>query len=418
MDILSGERLLEEESRKCFEYFRQEANTNKASPGYGLIRDRAPGNPRVCSVAAVGFGLAALAVGAERGWISAAEARERTLGTLHTLLYKAEQRNGFFFHFLDMNTAKRYWQSEVSVIDTAIALCGAITAAEYFRGEVAELAEKLYHRVNWEWYRDPAVNLFYMSYLPESDFSGHWDIYAEQLMMYFLGAASPTNPVNPDMFYSFSRCGGRYGRCPSMIPSFFGSLFTYQFSHAWFDLRGKRDRVGVDWWGNSIVATLANRQYCMDHAGKFKTFGPDSWGLTACDGPYGYSGGYGAPPGGMAGIHGGNDGTVAPCGAAGSIVFTPQESIAALEHYYCHFPDLWGRYGFRDAYNLDISPAWFAQDVIGIDKGISLLMIENYRTGFVWEVFMANEYAQKGMWEVGLTGMDTSDPEKKQSGAA
>jgi hypothetical protein len=395
--VLSDEELLELESRKCFEFFWNEATQDASSPGYGLIADRAPGAPGLSSIASVGFGLTAFVIAAERNWAAREEIYERVDGTLNTLLNHAEHVNGFFYHFLDMNTAKRADHCEVSVIDTAIAICGALTAGEYFGGEIRRKAQKLYERVQWSWYRNPETNLFYMGYSPERGFFGSWDGYAEQFMMYFLAAASPTYPVDPSMFYEFRRRVATYGEFPEFVYTWFGSLFTFQFSHAWFDLRNKVDRDGFDWWENSVIASKVNRQYCIDNATTFKTFGPDSWGLTACDGPFGYSGRYGCAPSGFNNDEHRPDGTIPPAGAAGSIVFTPQESIAALRNYYENYPKLWGKYGFVDAYNLDVSPAWYAEDVIGIDKGISLLMIENYRTGLVWKVFMKNQYVQQGL---------------------
>ncbi|MCL6442142.1 MAG: hypothetical protein K6T83_01540 [Alicyclobacillus sp.] len=393
--------LLELESKGCFDFFWQEANSDPTSPGYGLIRDRAPGLPNMASIASVGFGLTAIPIGVERGWVTREEAYQRTLGTLQTMLHRAEQRHGFWFHFLDMDTAKQYGGCEVSIIDTAIALCGVIFAGEYFGGEIQALAQQIYERVDWNWYRNPETNQFYMGYL--EDRGGHfgaWDHYAEQFMMYFLGAASPTHPIDPQMFYSFERFVGHYGEHGPIIHSTQGALFVYQYSHAWFDLRDKTDLLGVDWFENSVRASRANRQFCIDRSAEYKTFGPDSWGLTACDGPRGYSGAYGSPP---------NvskpdfvDSTIPPCGAAGSIVFTPEESVAALRNYYLNHPQLWGKYGFQDAYNLDVQPAWYASDVIGIDKGITLLMIENFRSGFVWDTFMRNEYVQLGMRRCGF----------------
>lgn len=398
---MNSEALLELESRRSFEFFWNEANANLESAGYGLIRDRAPGLPDMASIASVGYGLAGIAIGAERGWVTKEQAYERALGTMNTLFNHAEQRHGFFFHFLDMNTANQFGGCEVSVIDTAIAICGVLFAGEYFGGEVRAQAHKIYERVEWNWYRNPATNQFYMGYNDhEGRHFGTWDHYAEQFMMYFLGASSPTHATDPEMFYDFDRYVGHYGEFGPVIHSTQGALFVYQFSHAWFDLRNKVDRAGVDWFENSVQASKANRQFCIDRADTYKTFGPDSWGLTACDGPRGYSGGYGASP---------NvskpdfvDSTIPPCGAAGSIVFTPEESISTLQHFYNDFPSLWGRYGFQDAYNLDETPAWYASDVIGIDKGITLLMIENYRTGFVWQYFMQNPYVQKGMQLCGL----------------
>lgn len=401
------EKLLDLESKKSFEFFWNEANTKKGSAGYGLIRDRAPSAPSISSIASVGFGLTAYVIGVERNWITYDEAYERTLGTLETLLYSAEQEHGHFYHFLDMRTGGRAWESEVSIIDTAIAINGAIIAGEYFGGEIKDKSMELYERVDWEWYRDPEKNMFYMGYSPETGFSGNWDFYAEQLMLYFLGSASPTHPTNPEMFYDFQRRQSAYGGYPRFIHSWHGSIFTYQFSHAWFDLRKLQDKKGVDWYENSIIASLASRQYSIDESKNFDTLGPNSWGMTASDGPNGYNGHYGAVPNGYNNDAHYMDGTIPPAGAAGSIVFTPQESIAALNHYYKNYPKLWGKYGFMDAYNLDVNPDWYATDVIGINKGITLLMIENFRTGLIWDLFMKNEYVQSGMKKVGLTPLDT-----------
>ncbi len=403
---LTDEELLDAESKGCFRFFWNEANQDRNSPGYGLIADRAPGAPGVCSVASVGFGLTALAIAANRDWVDAKAAFERAEGTLQTLLQHAQQENGFFYHFLDMSTGKRIRNSEVSIIDTALALTGAIAAGEYFGGTVKELAHEAYARVNWSWYRNEDTNQFYMGYSPERGFFGAWDAYAEQFMMYFLAAASPAHPVNPEMFYTFKRLRGSYGELPEFIYTWLGSLFTFQFSHAWFDLRNVVDRDGVDWWENSVIATKVNRQYCIDHHSAFKTFGENAWGLTACDGPHGYSGRYGCAPSGYHNEQHRPDGTVPPAGAAGSIVFTPKDSIAALR-YYLQFPELWGEYGFKDGYNHDTSPHWYASDVIGIDKGITLLMIENYRSEFVWKTFMKNEYARKGMELIGFTSANS-----------
>ncbi len=395
-------RLLDFESKGCFDFFLAEANRDKESPGFGLIRDRAPDFHSMASIASTGFGLTAYVIGANRGWISRDLARDLALGTLDTLLHKAEHIHGFFYHFMHMDTGKRYMSSEVSVIDTAIAVCGAITVGEYFGGEVAEKAARLYERIDWGWFRDERKNRFYMGYTPEKGFSGWWDFYAEQLMMYVLAAGSPTHPVPGDMFYSFNRHISRDTR-PEFIHSWFGSLFTHQFSHAWVDFRNKTDKWGVDWFENSVRASIANREYCIRMRAYFKTLHARSWGLTACEGPWGYQGRYGAAPSALTNDEHLVDGTVPPAGALGSIVFTPDESMEALFYFYREHPGLVGRYGLKDAYNLDVTPAWYSPYVIGIDKGITLLMIENYRTGLVWDLFMSNGYVKKGMREVGIS---------------
>ncbi|MEQ6377844.1 glucoamylase family protein [Bacillaceae bacterium S4-13-56] len=402
---VEGPPILELESKSSFDFFWKEANTDIDSPGYGLIRDRAPGNPNLSSVASVGFGLTAITIGVERDWITKDEAKQRVEGTLDTLLEEAEHINGVFYHFLNMSNAKRAGTSEVSIIDTAILVNGALTTGEYFGGDIKDKAEEIYKRVDWEWFRNPDQNLFYMSYSPENGFAGAWDFYAEQQMIYFLAAASPTHPTSPDMFYAFKKDKKSYGDGEPFIHSWFGSLFTHQFTYAWFDLRDLVDKEGVNWFENSVIASKANRAYVMDKADEFSAFGPNSWGLTASDGPSGYNGTYGASPSGFDNTAHFTDGTIPPAGAAGSIVFTPEESIATLEHYH-EIPELWGDYGFKDAYNLEKPRPWYAQDVIGIDKGITLLMIENYRTGFVWDTFMKNEYVKAGMEEVGLTKVE------------
>lgn len=401
-------KLLHLEARKAVSFFWNEANTDPSSPGYGLTA-KGTDDPGVSSVASVGFGLTALTIGAENHWIPRKEARKRALGTLNTLLHNADQVHGFFYHWLDIKTGKRTWNSEVSSIDTVLALNGVITAGEYFGGDVKKLADQIYDRVDWPWFRDSENNQFYMAWRPETGFSpGTWNNYAEQLDMYVLAAGSPTHPVNKDMFYSFKRRKSAYKDGQPFIYSWFGSLFTYQYAHAWVDFRNKVDRKGVDWFQNSVIASKASRQYSIDHADQYKTFGPDSWGLTASKGPNGYKG-YGSPPSGEPGVNNQNstDGTIAPAGAAGSIVFTPKASIAAMENYYENYPKLWGKYGFKGAYNLDVSPAWYSNGFTAINKGISLLMIENYESGFVWKWYMRNEAVQKGIKAIGLTGKVT-----------
>ncbi|WP_370295778.1 glucoamylase family protein [Rossellomorea marisflavi] len=394
------------EAKGCFDFFWNEANTDKTSPGYGLIRDNTrPGGRQMASIASVGFGLSAYLIGIERNWITYDEGYERTKGTLLTFLNEVEQVEGFFYHFLNMETAKKYeeFYDCPSIIDTSIFLNGALTSAEYFGGDIAGLFEEIYARVNWKMYYDEKNNWFYMGYKEGSGGFGKWDMYAEQMMQYILGAASPTHPVPAKIYKGFKRVLGTYGDY-ELYNSPAGQLFTHQFSHAWFNFNGIVDEDGIDWFDNSIKATLANRQYCIDHGDQFLTFHKDSWGLTACSGPNGYCG-PGAPPY-YPDVLPSNDGTVAPAGAAGSIVFTPQESIEALDYYYHHQPELWGGYGFQDAYNLDVEPAWFSDHVIGIDKGITLLMIENYKTGFVWDLYMKNSYVKKAAELLNWTPVD------------
>ncbi|MCX7653067.1 MAG: hypothetical protein N2Z58_00090 [Fervidobacterium sp.] len=390
--------VLQKEYTRSFMYFWDQTNTDEKSPGYGLVRDRYPGNPTIASIAATGFGLTAIVIGVEEGWITKEQGEKRVINTLKTLL-NIDHFHGFFYHFLDINTGKRIWNSEVSTIDTTILMCGVLTAGKYFGGQAWELAKKLYERVDWNKMINQARNQFYMAYYPEKGFQGYWDFYAEQLMLYILAAGTPNKKYRIDstVYYSFTRNYGSY-KTEKFIHSWFGSLFTYQYSHAWIDFRHWYDKLGTNWYQNSVLASLANYYYCQDNKGKYKSF-TIGWGVTACDTPKGYNGLLGTPPSGNNNSAHQIDGTLAPSGAIGSIVFTPKESTWAIENYY-KLPALVDKYGLKDSFNLDIS--WFASDYIGIDKGISLLMLANYKNEIVWRIFMSIDYIQNGLKHLGF----------------
>ncbi len=388
-----GNKLLLKELKGSYNFFIKEANVKNGSKGYGLIKDKTKLANNVSSIASVGYGLAGLIIGVEHNWISYKEAYDRANKTLDTFTQNVEGKNGFFYHFVDIDTGKRVWNCEVSIVDTAIFICGAITVGEYFGGVIKEKADFLYKRINWRWYTNQETNQFYMGYSEEKGFWGAWDMYAEQLMQYVLGVSSPTFSVSTDMYNNFRKEKRDYKQIKDIIYTHCGTLFTYQFSHGWIDFRNKEDLDGINWFENSVKATKANREFCIDNKNKFKTFGENSWGLTACSGPSGYSGEYGAEPCNNKN----NDGTITPCGAIGSIVFTPQESIKAMEYYYNNFPKLWCKYGFKDAYNLESEKEWYSVECIGIDKGISMIMIENYLSGLIWKYFMKNKYVKKGL---------------------
>lgn len=396
-----GEKLLLKELKNSYNYFINEANLNKNSNGYGLVKDKTILANNVASIASVGYGLAALIIGVEHKWIKYNKAYERVSKTLDTFINNVEGKNGFYYHFVNMETGKREWNCEISIIDTGIFICGAITCGEYFGGEIKEKAELLYKRINWEWYRNKETNYFYMGYTPEKGFWEKWDMYAEQLMLYVLGVSSPTFPIDKSMYYNFRREKINYKYIKDIIYSYGGNLFTYQFSHAWINFNNIKDLDNIDWFQNSVKATKANRLYCIDNKNKYKTYGENSWGLTACLGPKGYCV-FGSEPC-KSDLSIENDGTITPCGAIGSIVFTPEESIKAMEYYYNTFPKLWGKYGFKDGYNLEGNKSWFAKEYIGIDKGIEILMIENYLNGTIWKYFMKNKFVKDGLKKLGFS---------------
>ena len=392
-------QVIEYEMRGAFNFFWEQANTDPTSPGYGLVRDRFPGSPGIASIASVGFGLTAYPIGIEKGYITYDEGYERVNGTLDTLL-NMERTEGFYYHFVDMATGERAWQSEVSSIDTTILMMGVVTAGQYFGGDIQAKAQQIYDEVNWPWFLDESRNMFYMAYRPGEGYGGHWDFYAEQLMLYVLAAGSDTHPIDETPYYTFNRHYGKYGDGEGFIHSWFGSIFTYQFSHAWIDFREYRDTESVNWFANSVAASQAQVDFAIANDEMYTTLGPNAWGLTASDGPDGYNGLYGAPPSGFDNNSHKIDDTVAPAGAIGSIIFVPEAAKTAMLNYYS-IEALQGTYGFLDAYNL--SEEWFASDVIGIDKGISLLMLANYQSDMVYQITMSNEQILNGLSRLGLT---------------
>ncbi len=362
-------------------YFADEAN-----PANGLVKDSSrPGAP--CSVAAVGFSLTAMCIGEARGWIDRDKAYERVIRTLKAFRDEVPDEHGFFYHFLDMRTGSRTWSSELSSVDTALFLAGALFAGEYFKGTEAEkIARELYERVDWPWMMNDK-SIMCMGWKPESGFLWYyWDSYNEAMILYALAIGSPTHPIPREAWFAWKRPVDWYKEYELVYCST-GSLFTYQYSHAWIDFRDLYDG-DINYFENSVSATKANREFCIDSASEYKTYGENSWGITASLGPDGYRG-YGAKPG-----EGFNDGTIAPCGMAGSMVFDPHASLSGLKYLYDnHRSFLYGRYGFKDAFNLDKN--WWAEEHLAIDVGITLVMIENFRSGLVWEKFMKLEAIQR-----------------------
>lgn len=388
----------EAEAKACFKYLWELAQTDESTGAYGLVRDAYPHNNNVASTAVTGYALAAIPYAIEKGWITEEEGKERAEKTMDTIL-SLDNHSGFLYHFINMQNGRRSGTSEVSVIDTGILLCGMIVAGEYFGGTVKEKAMQYYDSIDWNFYLDENRQMFYMGYTPEKGFEGHWDYYGEQLMLYVLSAGSYTYPLDKTPYYTFKREEGSY-RGYTFVNSWHGSIFTYQFSHAFVDFRGLVDEQGMDWYQNSVDATLAAREYCIFNKDKYATYGENSWGLTASLTKDGYDGKLGVAPSGAGNTGHKAEGTIAIAGALGSFPFAPEYCISALENY-ASIDRLMGDYGLYDAYNLEQN--WYAKAYIGIDKGISLLMIANYESDIIWDLFMQNENVQKGMDVLGFT---------------
>jgi len=381
--LLSDEDLvfLEEMEHSACLFFSEQAD-----PSTGQVLDRATNKTSTgefdthfaSSIAATGFGLTGLCISDRRNYFPTERIKKQVLTTLDFHLNKMPNEHGFFYHFADVKTGKPLINSEVSSIDTAIFLCGVLTARAYFNDpKITDLATQLYNRVDWPWMLNGGKT-FSMGWRPETGFiSTRWDHYSELMMIYLLAIGSPTHPVSPDTWSAFTRPPMTFG--PYTYISGRDPLFVHQYSHAWFDFARQRDAY-ADYFTNSITATRAHKAFCLSLN---RGYTDDYWGVSASDWAHGYTA-WGGPP-----LIGPVDGSVVPCAAAGSLPFLPRDCVHVLRALRDNFgKDAWGRYGFCDAFHPDLH--WYDPDVLGIDLGIGLLMAENLRTAFVWETFMQN----------------------------
>lgn len=384
---------LEQELHGCFRFFWD--NFSRLERTYGLMPDRLPDPKHKCSTASNGFMLAALAVGADFRWIDFNAAKTVCERTLNTLLGLPE-RHGFLFHFYSGLTGERYKQSELSTIDTALLFCGALTAGSYFGGNILKLARRLVQRADWAYFYDPERKQFRMAYYDGEGMHAWWDYYAEQLVLYVLAAAGNGQDFAREAYDNLGRLHGLSANDKAFVHTWFGSLFAHQFSHAFVDFRGRKDATGMDWFANSVTATLNDITFCAQQP---QLYPEGLWGLSSCAVPGGYNGHIGCPPSGNNNTEHVSDGTVAPYAVLGSLPFTPKQSLQALEKFQS-VPGLVGKYGLYDSCNL--SKGWTADCYIGIDKGISLLMGANYCRGTVWKLFNSLSEIRRAMHILGF----------------
>ncbi len=406
---MDAHSIIHRELQGSIDFFLQFSNLNPHSPGWGLTADSTR-NPQRASIAATGFALTAWVIACERGILPAGQALEITRGTLHTLLHHAAHHRGFFAHFLHMDSAQRWRKCEYSTIDTALCLNGVLTAAAYFQdGQIRELAQQLLQRVDWSFivFEKDGLALFRMAYNPDEGgdyvgaqpgFVGQWDMAAEQKMMYLQAAGSLPADLARRLYQGFRRDLGHYHGW-DIIFNPGGSLFAYLFTEAWLDTARYLDPQGVDWFENTRRAALANRHFCMEHAAEYKTYRANCWGLSAGDSPHGYRV-FGSEP--CLG-HPHHDGTVSIYAAIACLPFVPDEVLDMATYLYHHQPQTWGRYGFFDALNLAVSPPWYSQTIYAIDKGCSLLMIENYLSHLVWDVYTNSTTIQNALNALGFS---------------
>lgn len=409
---------------RTFRYF-----WDLAHPTNYQIPDRWP-TERFSSIAATGFGLTAYLVGVERGYVSRTDAAERVRNTLQTL-YDLPQGpdstgvsgfHGYFYHFLTNDEALRYRDVELSSIDTGLLMAGVLSAQSYFDGDtpterqIRDLAEALYRRVEWDWLFEDD-NRLSMGYRPNRGFiKADWHGYNEAMILLVLAIGSPTHPIPP---LAWAEWCSTYTWTTFQEEEHlnFSPLFGHQYSQMYIDFRGIQDPYmqerGIDYFENSRRATLANRTYCIENPSAFLGYGPNQWGLTACDGPgrldttiddrqrtfWTYR------ARGADGIRITDDGTIAPTAAGGSVPFAPQECLAALEHMWnTHSDKLVGTYGFRDAFNLTYPGTWYDHDYLGIDQGPILIQMENHRSELVWKIMKRNPHIVRGLRLAGFQG--------------
>jgi len=433
--------LFDDLEKRTFEYFWATAN-----PRNGLIPDRYPFTEPFSSIAAIGFGLTAYGIGVERGYVTREQAVERVLMTLR-FLEGAPQGNraegmsgyhGFFYHFLDLGTGARYgnWV-ELSSVDTALLLGGVLFCQSYFdhdnagEAEIRRLADTIYKRVEWPWMQ-PRSPLISMGWMPNEGYLKYdWQGYNEGMLIYILALGSPTQGIAADSWPAWTKTYGRtWGEFEGQEFLGFAPLFGHQYSHVWIDFHGIQDAYmrerGFDYFENSRRATYAQRAYAIANPMAWKQYGENVWGLTASDGPQAthqsYAGQerafrhYSARGAGQADAF--DDGTIAPTAAAASLPFAPEIVIPAVQQMHDLFGGaLYAEYGFLDAFNPSFSydvplktgrlipgMGWISGDYIGIDQGPIIAMIENYRSGFVWNVMRKNPYILRGLKRAGFTG--------------
>jgi hypothetical protein len=431
--------LLDDAQKRTFNFFWE-----TAEPETGLIPDRWP-RPPFSSIAAVGFALNAYAIGVERGYVTRAQARARVLTTLRFLLTAQQDTSpdqatgyqGFFYHFVNFGTGKRYGDSELSTVDTALLMAGVLFVGGYFdadqpeEAEIRRIANELYQRVNWPWAIEVAPDIR-MAWSPELQFGGHdWRGYNEAMLVFILALGSPTFPAADHTWVAWSSNYYRHwGMLEGQTHLTFGPMFGHQYTHIWIDLRGIKDEfmwpLGMDYFENSRRAVLAQRAYSIRNPMDWRGYGPNIWGLSASDGPGDYElvylgqkrkfYSYAARGIGLQEVV--DDGTIAPTAVLGSLPFAPEVVIPAVQTMYKQYGrHIYGKYGFVDAFNPSFDYdvplrhgrrvrgiGWVDTEYLGIDQGPIISMLENYRSELIWSVMKRNEYVRRGLKRAGFEG--------------
>ncbi|MDQ3257868.1 MAG: hypothetical protein M3R15_28935 [Acidobacteriota bacterium] len=412
--------------QSTFGYFLKETN-----PENGMVPDSTKANA-FASITAIGFALTAYTIGVERGYLTRGEAIKRVLTTLR-FFWNSEQSKkpeatgykGFYYHFLDMQTGRRAPNSELSTIDTAFLLAGFLTAGMYFNQDTSEeeeirtLADALYARADWQWAQNGGVKVSH-GWKPKRGFLKYsWDGYSEALILYVLGLGSPTHPLPVEAYAAWAE-GYQWKKLYDIEFLYAGPLFIHQLSHVWLDFRGIQDEYmrakGIDYFENSRRAVYVQQAYAIRNPKQFTGYGKYAWGITASDGP-------GPAERKIKGVKrkfydykarsipaGPDDGTLAPWAVVASLPFAPELVLPSIKHFDEAYPEMTSVYGFKCSYNPTYAgnsqdnSSWISQGYYGLDQGPIVMMIENYRSGFLWRLMRRCAYFRLGLRRAGFTG--------------
>jgi len=387
--------LLDDLQHRAVRFFWEHSN-----PHNGFTKDRArnsdaapPNN--IASSASVGFALSAYVIGTERHWLDRTQALNRTRITLKNLMTTWPHQKGWLYHFVDYNTGVRAWKCEASTIDTSICFAGVIVAEQYWKDpQITKDAEAFAKRMDWNFVvKDggllPESTTVSMGWHPESGFiNARWNNWDELKMIYVQGYGF--SDMSTDGWAKIERPYVNYKGIEMLAG---GPLFMHEMSESFYDFKGLRDPLGYNYWVESRNAALGNRQYCIDNPKHFAAYGPNFWGLSACDVPDGYAA-RGAPG------YIDDDGTITPTSAVAAIQFAPDLAISFAKTIRKEHPEAWGRYGFPNGYNP--SKNWVDSDVIGIDLGMMLTAVENFRSGLIARLSMSNPKIRRGFSRLGF----------------
>jgi hypothetical protein len=414
--------MLDSIQHKTFLFF-----LNESHPEKGIVKDRAA-DWAPASIASTGFGIPSFAIGAERNWITRKQAAEITLNILNFFANSVQSTDtnatgykGFYYHFLRMNSGTREWKCELSSIDTGILMMGILFARNYYNldnaeeKQIRELSAMLLGRMDWSFMQMSAKakhpNCISMAWTPEKGLLNHgWSGYNEGLFLYVLAAGTGMKEVEKsyDSWLSTYEWQTPYKGLSHVA---FPPLFGHQFSQAFIDYRGLADKYmkekGIDYFENSRRATYVQREYAQQNPKGWVGYDSLCWGFTASDGPGGqynfgdkkFEGYAGRGSSGRDNTIA-EDGTIAPYGPMSSLPFAPEIVLPTIKSMNAKYSkELWGKYGYYDSFNP--TAKWVNNDFIGIDEGPMLIMIENFRTGMVWEYVMKDPIIQKGLTKLG-----------------